>query len=162
MSHAGNGICIASKVTPMKKLLLTIGICIAMAAPAFADTAPKPNKPDPELWDNPNLPPAIKRQVTAIKAHLDELNTITSALSVVDSIVVCNIKDANWGETYRPMVWRVLDGLARDIGLSAEAKYALRGDIEKNAHKLTIDLPCEKLNTTMADQFAALLTSSSK
>lgn len=100
----------------------------------------------------------IQRQDAIVKAHKSDLGTINATLGLVDAAVLCHVKDAKWGMTYRPIVLRSFDQFMHEIGVSNEDMiYALHLDMESNAHKLAIALPCEKMTGEMVDDLAAML-----
>ena len=148
----------------MKRLLLAAAAIGIMATPTFAQsgaTTP-PGGAASRLQDIPNLPPDIKRQAAALESHKDDFLTISQSLAVVDNAVICNFKNADWAATYRPIVWRMYDNITREYGISGQVKYAIHQDVETHAQKISLKLPCDKLNATMLDQFAAMLAQESK
>ena len=137
----------------MKKLLFAgiaakLAFSVGMIPTAAADT---------RLQDNPNLPPDIKRQFKVFEAHKTDFFFVSASLAIVDTAVVCNIKNAEWAEKYRPMVWRMYDDLASKYGLSAQFKYVTHQDVESRAQKIAVALPCSKLDKDFLEQFAAKL-----
>jgi hypothetical protein len=131
----------------IKRFLLPAAACCIMLAgglPAFAQNKPL------SVAD-------AQRQAAIFEAHKSDLAAIDITLGLVEAAVLCTVKDAKWGMTYRPIVLRVFDQFTHEIGLSDEAIYALRQDMESNAHKVAVAQQCDKLSGPMVDNLTVML-----
>jgi hypothetical protein len=60
--------------------------------------------------------------------------------------------------TYRAVLLRIFDQFVREIGVSNEEMiYALRQDMEGNAHKVANEAKCDKFTGPLVDDLTAML-----
>jgi hypothetical protein len=134
----------------MKTTMLALLAGFAFAAPAMAQNLP----PDLRQIE-------VKRITAAVEAHKDDLHAIAMILGIVDSAVICLERDTKWAEIYRPLVLHTYDQFAAEIALPKAPAYALKQDVENDAHKFALAFDCDKFksNPAMLNELAAMLKS---